>query len=109
MTVEMAGYLSGVQMTVPWVVPALLVLVTATRGSGAPLMVSPRKLGSTVEKLLLLIDTNDQFSRRTLTASVDMFRTKLAGIFAASVAAAAAWPRSRRVRARPSVAKLSVV
>src|SRR5438552_11108542 len=100
MTVASAGYLSGVQMMVPCVVPALLVLVTATRGSGAPLIVSPRKLGSIVEKLLLLIDTNDQFSRRTLTASVDMLTTNPEGIFAASIAAAAGWPRSRRVRAR---------
>src|SRR5947207_14666253 len=90
MTVPSAGYLSGVQIIVPCVVPAFAVLVTATRGSGAPLTVSPRKLGSTVEKLLLLIDTNAQFSRRTLITSVDMLTTNPAGIFAASVAAAAA-------------------
>src|SRR6266567_7545453 len=86
MTVASAGYLSTVQICVPVAVPVRLVFVTATRGSGTPLIVRLRKLGSTVDQLFGLIDANTQFSRRRLMASVDMLRAKPTGIFAASAA-----------------------
>ena len=83
-----AVYLSGVNSCVPGAVPFFPVFVTATRGSGAPLIVKPRKVASTVAQLLRLIAMNEKFSRRTVTPSVDMFWTNVDGIFAASTPAA---------------------
>src|SRR5215467_10632812 len=109
MTVLSVEYLSGVQITVPVTVPFFPVFVTATRGSGAPLIVRPRNDASIVAQEFWLMKTNEKFSRRMLTASDDMLTTKLAGTDAASVPAAAVLPRSSCVRARPSVAKVAVV
>src|SRR5687768_145445 len=50
-----AACLLEVQMREPGAVPLRLASVTATRGSGTPPIVRFRKLGSTVEKLLLLM------------------------------------------------------
>src|SRR4051812_48684705 len=53
------GYLSGVQICVEGAVPLRPVLVTATRGSGAPPIVRPRNAGSTVAQLFELMATKE--------------------------------------------------
>src|SRR4029078_11416706 len=100
MAADSVLYLSGVHTCVPDAVPFLPELVTATRGSGAPLIVTPRKLGATVDQLFWLIEMNEKFSRRTLTPSVDIFSTNVDGIFAASTPAPATSPKLSNVRAR---------
>src|SRR5258705_9412525 len=109
-----AEYLAGRKSRDPVAVPLRLRSVTTTRGSCVvpPGTSTLRNEVSTVLNELCEIVTNAVFWRRAFTASGEVFTTKVAGMSAASVAAAAKFvapPMFISARARPSRARRSVV
>jgi hypothetical protein len=97
-------------MTVEPSEPMVAVTLTATRGSGTPLKVTPVNARATDEKLLTRVCRKIWFwTRLAPVALASALTTNPEGTSVASAPAAATCPRLSSVRARPTRAMFNVV